>query len=371
MSAPTVVHCPLAFLPSTPLSVIRTLSIKKPSCSTTLVCQAVPDHNPIQPSRRNFLHGAAAALALTLTNGLPLPASSAIEQSTPRDLLYDAASNRFVPPSALPTVLQQATGRLFDRCVIAAEIHNSPGSHMAQLASLESVLSLSDRRSVIVGCEMFYRQHTPVLDKYINGQIALDEMLESTNWDSIWGFDSALYTPLFEFCREHRIRLLGLNAPSQLVWRVAQLGVQGLSDSEREALPKQMDFSNNAHFQHFRDAIQTSLSAHGSSQDDDGIIARLYQVQVLWEEWMSESVAQALAFMPDSRLVALVGAGHVEGRFGFPDRIERRCNERPYTIVPRDIDWAQANADDLPDFSRPESAEADLLWYTPIARNKV
>lgn len=313
-------------------------------------------------SRRSLLKGVAAmALAGQVTS--PNPAFAELEKKllTRRetDFLYDAKSGSFVPPSAIDALLRRDAGARFDRCIVAAEIHDNQKTHDAQLAIIDSARRLNDGKDVMVGFEQFYRGHNGLLNRYVGGDISLESLLKLTEWEKTWGYEAHLYIPIFEYCRQHGIPMRGLNVPQQFVWQVSATGLNGLPDPLKKFLPTDMDFSNNDHFEHFVNMIQ-----QGHGVVDKSKVNRYYEVQVLWEEWMSESVASYLKLNPNSRMVTLVGSGHVEGRYGIPDRVERRCNERPYTIVPRPVAWSHDDGVSMPDIAHPEKNVADLIWYT-------
>jgi len=53
---------------------------------------------------------------------------------------------------------------------------------------------------------------------------------------TVWGYDAALYMPLFQFARLNRIPMIALNVERKLVSRVGQQGWEGVPAAEREGL---------------------------------------------------------------------------------------------------------------------------------------
>lgn len=327
---------------------------------------------PATPSRRTILQAAVAATLSTLLPAvLPavLPASTtnatplASSPNNTTDYVFDVQSGSFIPPSALDDLFRRHTGSRFDRCIVAAELHDKQRTHEVQLAVLQSAHRLQDGRKLVVGFEQFYRSHSPHLDAYVAGDISLHLMLERTQWEQNWGFDFELYKPIFEYCRAHGICMRGLNLPGALAAEVARVGIEGLSQDVKNYLPSGMDMANARHYEHFVRAMGNTHRL-GDSNEVIAKLGRYYQVQVLWEEWMSETVAHYLENSSNVRVVALMGTGHVEGRFGFPDRLQRRCEERPYTIVPRLVPWTNDHWYTFPNIVRPDVGVADLVWYT-------
>lgn len=324
---------------------------------------------PAQPeksqtlSRRSLLYLAATAAVSNLLPSSHIRGVQAEALKSEIDYVFDAQSGSFIPPSALDGLLQRDSKSLFDRCIVAGEVHNNERTHEVQLAVIDSARRIRDERPLTVGFEQFYRSHTKHLNAYVNGDISLDTMLERTDWANTWGFDSELYKPIFEYCRAYRIPMCGLNMPSSVASVVGRLGLSGLPENWKQFMPDDMDFSNHDHYNHFVKLVRKSHNV-GHSPEADAQLQRYYEVQVLWEEWMSQSVAHSLKMDPNFRMVALMGSGHVEGRFGFPDRLQRRCNERPYTIVPRLVEWTDDNGYAMPKIASPDVGVADLLWYT-------
>ncbi|KAI0565656.1 heme-binding uptake Tiki ChaN [Gracilaria domingensis] len=315
---------------------------------------------PHRLSRRELLKGiSVATLGVGFTASDAQPALS--RQFADSDFVFDAKSGSFVPPSAIHNLLIRDRGSQFDRCIVAGEIHDNMKTHAAQLAIIDSARRLSDGKQLVVGFEQFYRTHNHLLDLYVKGLLSVNSLLQVTDWEHTWGMDPKLYIPIFEYCRIYEIPMIGLNIPRQFVFHVSQLGLDGLPEELKEFLPLNMDFSNREHYKHFVELIQ---EGHGDHVLSKAVLDRYYEIQVLWEEWMSQSVAQSLQSRPDTRMVALIGSGHVEGRYGFPDRIEKRCSERPYTIVPRPVAWQRDEGYSLPQIPGPERNIADLVWYT-------
>ena len=69
-------------------------------------------------------------------------------------------------------------------------------------------------RDLAVGLEMLPRRLQPQLDAYLAGAID-EEGFSAVDWAHTWGFDFALYRPIFDFCRTHGLRMYALNAPRE------------------------------------------------------------------------------------------------------------------------------------------------------------
>ena len=324
------------------------------------VCAA---DGPVSPTRRELLQAFAVAPLASLATASESALASETRPRSPWDRLYDSRSGSFVPASALAALLRRDVGQSFNRCIVAGEIHDNICTHAAQLAVIDGATRLPDAMPLTVGFEQFYRMHNMYLDAFIERKISTGELLQKTRWAETWGFDPKLYTPIFEYCRDNQIPMVGLNVPIQFVKEVSNYGLAGLPEGLKQFLPDNMDVGNKEHYRHFMQLIGVD-SSHFGANPDQALVDRYYEAQVLWEEWMSQSVAMSLKDRPGTRMVALIGSGHVEGRYGFPDRIERRSAERPYTVVPRPVAWTSNEGHSMPNISRPEADIADLVWYT-------
>lgn len=318
------------------------------------------DKDHISWTRRAFLTSGA-----TLAAGVALPPAQALRVPSNHDVLYDASSGSFIPPSSLETVLTRDRGSLYENIIIASEIHDNSRTHAAQLAVLDAVRRTSNGRPLVVGFEQFWRAHNPFLAQYARGKIGIEELLRVTQWGATWGYDPALYAPILRWCRVHRVTMVGLNVPRRLVSFVSQFGLQGLSPELRAFLPTDIDTSSEAHFQLFQRLLgmsQNTLVTRNADMRET--VWKWFEAQVTWDEYMSETCSLAIKDNPGANLVALIGSGHVEGRVGFPNRIEKRMGERPYTIVPRPVNWVLEEGHAMPDIIRPEKNVADIVWYT-------
>lgn len=63
------------------------------------------------------------------------------------------------------------------------------------------------------------------LDRYVYKHGDLRLLKDETQWDKTWGFDFNQYAKVFRYAREQGIRLVGLNAPSSLLYLVNKVRV--------------------------------------------------------------------------------------------------------------------------------------------------
>ena len=54
------------------------------------------------------------------------------------------------------------------------------------------------------------------------GKLTAEAFLKASEWRQVWGYDAALYMPLFQFARLNRIPMIALNVERKLVSQVGQ-----------------------------------------------------------------------------------------------------------------------------------------------------
>lgn len=273
----------------------------------------------------------------------PEPVRPAGEPGDPALRLRDGKTGAPLSAEALRTRIQAA------RVVYVGEHHDSAASHRAQLAVME--LAYAVEPQLAVGLEMLPQALQPQLDAYLVGSVDEAGFLRAVDWAKVWGFDFALYRPLFEFCRAHSVRLYALNAPRNLARAVRQKGVPALSEAERIGLPdgypwpmpephqKMLREIWNAHAKPAGGPVATAPDA-----EREAAFLRFYTAQLVWDEAMAEAVARLTAAgskrgEPAPRLIVLAGVGHV-GRHAVPERAARRGVTSALTLGPVEGDAA-------------------------------
>lgn len=251
-----------------------------------------------------------------------------------------------------PLTVEQAAQRLqAARVVIVGESHTDAWHHMIQLKLYE----LMGQPPIALGMEMFQRPYQAPLDAYVAGQLDEATMLAQTEYATRWGFEPAMYAPLWRAARSASAPILALNAPRELTKRVSKVGLDGLTPDERAQLPADLDLSNKAHRAWFRDIF----ASHGMPMDD-ATFERFYQAQTCWDETMAQTAAAYLAAHPDRRLFIMAGMGHVIHDYGVPSRLARSVpRAQLLTVAP----ISRHDAMDPATLERERAnPRADLLW---------
>ena len=274
----------------------------------------------------------------------PTPALGFLEGLKPGDIL-ETRTGKVIPLEVLLEQLDEV------RVVYIGETHTRLEDHQVQ----ERVLrGLHDRRpSLAVALEMFPREAQPLLDRFSKGELTEEEFLRQVNWEEIWGYPFRLYRPMVLFAREKGLPLIGLNAPREVVNKIARQGLAGLTPEERSRVAETFDSTNQGHRKYVLEEYERHVK--GSIKDFE----TFYEAQSAWEETMAETLVQSLKSLPETtRVVVLIGNGHIwEGR-GVPQNARRRLDHRYRTIIPLPVDYS---------LRRLEPGPADYIWITPVS----
>lgn len=246
--------------------------------------------------------------------------------------------------------LQDAMARLATaRVIYVGEEHDKP-AHQATFFFIARFLHATDG-SVGLGFEAFEHRFQSVLHEWLAGRIDEQTLLERTEYAKRWGRDFGIFRPIFEFARDSKVELLGLNAPREQVHTLAKGGLEAFSESDRIALPE-LDVADADH----RAMVIDALGQHPGLTPET--LERIYLAQVLWDESMASVVAGRLSgHEPPKHFIVLAGNMHVRRGLGIPKRAARRGAE-PYAIV-LPLSPAQVRAE----LERPvEERAADFFW---------
>lgn len=272
--------------------------------------------------------------------------------------IFDTLHNSYLP--AHPELyLPRDLGS--KRIITIGEVHSNPCHHRVEFEIIRSLASFKDPSNIAIGLECFYRQHQKALDRFVYYHNDMATLKEETKWTETWGYDLNYYAKIFNFAAKKGIRLVGLNVPIEVASLVGRVGIDNIPPVLKSLLPN-VDLKDEKHRNFFMDSIKSS----GHNINDNAAVNRMYEVQTLWDEYMSESAANYINKFPESVLVVIAGTGHVQGRVSIPNRIQKRIStsaSNPFVIVPQQVMWSKENG--LPIVDSPLSPDdCDWAWYT-------
>jgi uncharacterized iron-regulated protein len=229
------------------------------------------------------------------------------------------------------------------RIIYVGEKHTDTAQHRHQFEIIQALFRKNPE--LTVGMEMFDFTYQDVLDQWSAGRLDQRTFLRKVHWYANWGYNFSLYSDILEFIKENHIRLVGLNIPGYIPDRIREGGIENLRDEEKKYLPKEIDTSNTAQREYLREVFDHHHRIQGRVEFED-----FYTAQVVWEEAMAETIARHLN---DNAMVVLAGNGHIQFKYGIPDRAFKRTGAAFRTVyqaptgieVKRDI--------------------ADYIWVTP------
>lgn len=212
------------------------------------------------------------------------------------------------------------------RVVFVGEAHTTYGHHLNQL---EIIQRLHERGAdFAIGMEFFQQPFQQYLDAYSTGELGEKEMLAKTEYYDRWVYDYRLYKPILSYAREHGIPLVALNLPKEITRKVAEEGMDALSEDQKAQIPADIDDSDET----YRKRMKAIFDQHPHRETRD--FERFLQVQLLWDEGMAKRAADYLADNPGKKMVVLAGIGHLENGYGIPNRVKRRAQVDGLTVLP-------------------------------------
>ncbi|QQP87325.1 ChaN family lipoprotein [Skermanella sp. TT6] len=216
---------------------------------------------------------------------------------------------------AVPELFRRASAT---PVVLLGERHDSAEHHRWQLHTLAGLHA--HRPELVIGMEMFPRRVQPALDRWSAGRTTEEEFLSESDWRTVWGYDSALYMPILQFARMHRIPVVALNVDRALTARVGREGWNNIPPSGREGVGDPAPAPSA-----YTEKLAEIYSAHGRQPGtgdvrEDPSFRRFQEAQLLWDRAMAEAIADAHR-RTGATVVGIVGAGHLEGRHGIPHQL--------------------------------------------------
>jgi uncharacterized iron-regulated protein len=224
----------------------------------------------------------------------------------------------------LPTGLTVSVEQMIDavsgsRVIYVGETHDNLEAHRIQL---EVIRRLQERfpGQVSVGLEMFRRSAQDDLDRWQNGNLT-DKQFRKL-FRKNWGHGYGMYQPIFEYLKGNSIPLIGLKSSRALEQKFRDGG------PDQDGIPE-IDLSDEYHRAY-------SMSLFGGNDTHTGVVSKPYQMLLLWEESMAETVANFLKDEANKnrKLVVLAGGFHVQYGYGIPKRAFRRVPHAYSIILP-------------------------------------
>jgi uncharacterized iron-regulated protein len=303
-------------------------------------------HLPANPTRLYISPLCRICLALLLLSGCSavsgiVPPCAPV-QSKPAGLqigdVVETATGNVIGMNELAAKLCNAS------IVYVGEIHTNSEDHKAQLDILRRLSQ--GGQCVELGMEMFPVAAQPILDRYIRAEMTEDEFLSEVKWNEIWGFPYQLYRGLIDFQKDRCMPVLGLNAPIDVVRKIAHSGLGSLTPEQRSQVAREFHLDDPRN----RLRVHKEYAVHGKASIKD--FESFFEAQLAWEETMAQTLAERLEKTgAKCKILVAIGAGHISAGLGVPYLTFIRKPHEYRTIVPVPIDYPSTTlAPDLADY---------------------
>jgi len=214
------------------------------------------------------------------------------------------------------------------RIVMLGESHTSDYHHIMQINIIKGLVETCS--SVCLALEMFNPSQNQVLEQYISGKLTEEEFLDQSNYFNTWGHNYRYYKPIFDYVREKKIKMFGINIEHDYASKIGRGGIESLSPEEQKAIPE-IDTTDVEHRFYIK-AVMEGIDALSRAQ-----FSNIYAAQCLWDAAMGEGAIKVAQENPESIVIVLVGSGHVAYNLGIGKIIKKRSDLSFSAILAIDV----------------------------------
>ena len=163
-----------------------------------------------------------------------------------------------------------------NRIILVGEHHTNQNHHMAQLKVIQSLNEAGVQ--VAIGLEMFKSDSQQALDRWVAGNISEAEFQEIyyDNWTYHW----SAYQMIFEYAKQEKIPMIGLNVPRAITRQVSRQGFNSLSEEQKGKLA---DVSCRVD-KEYMDYIKKAFGGHGHGELN---FTYFCEAQLVWDSAMA------------------------------------------------------------------------------------
>ena len=228
--------------------------------------------------------------------------------------LYDLALGKEIHLSEAANRLKQ------NRIILVGEHHSNKKHHEAQLAVIRTLNDSGAK--VAVGLEMFRSDSQQTLDGWVSGDIG-QEKFQQIYYDN-WNYPWSAYHMIFEYAREEKIPLIGLNVSRNITRQVSRQGFKSLTAAQRGELSNITCRVDKEYMAYIKNAF--GGHAHGNLNFN-----YFCEAQLVWDNVMAMNTLNYLEKNPDTVVVVLTGTGHA--RKGAIPRQIRKRSDVPHAVI--------------------------------------
>ncbi len=257
--------------------------------------------------------------------------------ATPASAQHDCASaGAWTVPGAGRVAAMEILGRSAKaQVLLLGEHHDDIDHHRWELQTVAALAAL--RPKLVLGFEMFPRRVQGALDRWVANELSDEEFLKASDWSRVWGYDPALYLPLFHFARLNRIPMLALNVERDLVRSVRSSGFAAVPPDKREGVTPPAPARESYLERLFEPYTQHPENKGSAPTRTDPAFQRFVEAQLLWDRAMAQALAEAGTRRPDALIVGIMGSSHVESGEGVQHQLESLGVKRIASLLPWDV----------------------------------
>jgi uncharacterized iron-regulated protein len=209
-----------------------------------------------------------------------------------------------------------------NRIILVGEHHSVTRHHRAQLSVIKALHESGIK--VAVGLEMFRSDSQEKLYRWIDGDISAEKFQQVyyENWNYPW----SAYHMIFEFAREEKIPLIGLNVFRKITRQVTRQGFKSLTTAQRGELSNiscRVD-------KEYMESIKNAFGGHAHGKLNFNYFC---EAQLVWDNVMTINTLNYLEKNPDAVVVILTGTGHAR-KGAIPRQIQSRSDVPHAVILP-------------------------------------
>ena len=230
--------------------------------------------------------------------------------------LYDLQNNKEKDMSEVISDLKK------NRIIIVGEHHNNINHHEAQANVIRTMKESG--MEVAIGLEMFRSDSQQILDRWIAGEVDEEDFVNAF-YDN-WGYSWENYRVIFDYARQHKLPMVGLNVSRDITRQVAFHGFQSLSKEQKGKLSNiacRVD-------KEYMDYIKKAFGGHAHGKLN---FSYFCEAQLVWDTVMAINALDYLDKNPNAMIIVLTGTGHAR-KHAMPRQIRQRSEVAHTVILP-------------------------------------
>jgi len=255
-------------------------------------------------------------LIIILASILVFSSAFAVAKKSLNPRIYDISHGRETVMSDVIPALRQ------NRIVIVGEHHSNINHHAAQVRVIRTLKESGVQ--VAIGLEMFRSDSQQALDRWVAGDIG-EEDFQQIFYDN-WGYSWENYRGIFDYAKEKKIPLIGLNVSRDITRQVSREGFQSLNKDQKGKLSNiacRVD-------KEYMDYIKKAFGGHGHGKLN---FTYFCEAQLVWDTVMAINALDYLNKNPNASIIVLTGTGHAQ-KNAIPRQIRQRSEVAQAVILP-------------------------------------